>query len=94
MPNPKWKGIEEFRDIESLNMYRILQEQGKSPEAALSILQERSRDNSRTPMQWDDSPNAGFTSSTPWLKVDERYPDINVQKNWSGRIRSSIITAR
>nr|WP_245648296.1 alpha,alpha-phosphotrehalase [Paenibacillus borealis] len=80
MPNPKWKGIEEFRDIESLNMYRILQEQGKSPEAALSILQERSRDNSRTPMQWDDSPNAGFTSGTPWLKVDERYPDINVKK--------------
>lgn len=80
MPNPVWKGIEEFRDIESLNMYRILQEQGKSPETALSILQERSRDNSRTPMQWDDSPNAGFTTGSPWLKVDERYPDINVQK--------------
>ncbi|AIQ54076.1 alpha,alpha-phosphotrehalase [Paenibacillus sp. FSL R7-0331] len=80
MPNPIWKGIEEFRDIESLNMYRILQEQGKKPGTALSILQERSRDNSRTPMQWDDSPNAGFTSGTPWIKVDERYPDINVRK--------------
>lgn len=80
MPNPVWKSIDEFRDIESLNMYRILCEQGKSPEVALSILQERSRDNSRTPMQWDDSRNAGFTTGTPWLKVDERYPNINVQK--------------
>ncbi|WP_246188189.1 alpha,alpha-phosphotrehalase [Paenibacillus tengchongensis] len=80
MPNPVWQGIEEFRDIESLNMYRILQERGLSPEAALSILQERSRDNSRTPMQWDDSPNAGFTTGTPWIKVDERYPEINVKR--------------
>lgn len=80
MPNPVWNSIDEFRDIESLNMFRILCEQGKSPEVALSILQERSRDNSRTPMQWDDSQNAGFTTGTPWLKVDERYPDINVQK--------------
>ncbi|QUL53219.1 alpha,alpha-phosphotrehalase [Paenibacillus tritici] len=80
MPNPRWKSIEEFRDIESLNMYRILCEQGATPEEALAILQERSRDNSRTPMQWEDSTNAGFTTGTPWLKVDERYPDINVQR--------------
>lgn len=80
MPNPRWKSIEEFRDIESLNMYRILCEQGTSPEQALAILQERSRDNARTPMQWENSPNAGFTTGTPWLKVDERYPDINVQR--------------
>lgn len=78
-PNPKWSDIEEFRDVESLNMYRILQEQGKSAEEALNMIRERSRDNSRTPMQWDDSPNAGFTSGTPWIKVDERYPQINVQ---------------
>lgn len=73
-------GIEEFRDIESLNMYRILCEQGASPGEALAILQERSRDNSRTPMQWDEGANAGFTTGTPWLKVDERYPDINVRQ--------------
>ncbi|AET60929.1 trehalose-6-phosphate hydrolase [Paenibacillus terrae HPL-003] len=79
MANPKWSDIEEFRDVESLNMYRILQEQGKSAEEALDMIRERSRDNSRTPMQWDDSPNAGFTSGTPWIKVDERYPQINVQ---------------
>ncbi|WP_043890692.1 alpha,alpha-phosphotrehalase [Paenibacillus sp. Aloe-11] len=79
MANPKWSDIEEFRDVESLNMYRILQEQGKSEEEALNIIRERSRDNSRTPMQWDSTPNAGFTTGTPWIKVDERYPQINVQ---------------
>lgn len=79
MPNPKWASIEEFRDIESTNMYRILQEQGKSATEALDIIRERSRDNSRTPMQWDNSEHAGFTTGTPWIKVDERYPDINVQ---------------
>jgi trehalose-6-phosphate hydrolase len=45
----------------------------------MDIIRERSRDNSRTPMQWDDSPQAGFTTGTPWIKVDERYPEINVQ---------------
>ncbi|MMZ52145.1 Trehalose-6-phosphate hydrolase [compost metagenome] len=79
MPNPQWSDIEEFRDVESLNMYRILQEQGKSAEEALDIIRERSRDNSRTPMQWDNTRNAGFTTGTPWIKVDERYPKINVQ---------------
>lgn len=79
MPNPQWSSIDEFRDIESTNMYRILQEQGKSATEALDIIRERSRDNSRTPMQWDNSTNAGFTTGTPWIKVDERYPDINVQ---------------
>lgn len=79
MPNPQWSSIDEFRDIESTNMYRILQEQGKSATEALDIIRERSRDNSRTPMQWDNSANAGFTTGTPWIKVDERYPDINVQ---------------
>ncbi|MCP3809347.1 alpha,alpha-phosphotrehalase [Paenibacillus sp. Lou8.1] len=79
MANPQWADIEEFRDVESLNMYRILQEQGKSAEEALNIIRERSRDNSRTPMQWDSTRNAGFTTGTPWIKVDERYPQINVQ---------------
>nr|WP_144407008.1 alpha,alpha-phosphotrehalase [Paenibacillus sp. IHBB 10380] len=79
MPNPVWNDINELRDIESKNMYRILQEQGKKPDEALDIIRERSRDNSRTPMQWDTTVNAGFTSGTPWIKVDERYPEINVQ---------------
>ncbi|RUT35561.1 alpha,alpha-phosphotrehalase [Paenibacillus zeisoli] len=80
MPNPHWKDISELRDIESKNMYQILQQNGKSAEEAMAIIRERSRDNSRTPMQWDDGPQAGFTSGTPWIKVDERYPDINVRQ--------------
>ncbi|MCE3201022.1 alpha,alpha-phosphotrehalase [Paenibacillus sonchi] len=79
MPNPDWHDISEFNDIESKNMYRILQERGLSGEQALDIIRERSRDNSRTPMQWDASGHAGFTSGTPWLKVDRRYKEINVQ---------------
>ncbi|MCK6073759.1 alpha,alpha-phosphotrehalase [Paenibacillus silvae] len=80
MPNPVWKDTSEFRDIESTNMIRLLQEErGKSAEEAFQIVKERSRDNSRTPMQWDHSANAGFTTGTPWLKVDERYPFINVK---------------
>ncbi|GAB1155280.1 alpha,alpha-phosphotrehalase [Paenibacillus illinoisensis] len=79
MPNPVWNDVSEFRDIESTNMYRLLQEErGKSAEEAFAIVKERSRDNSRTPMQWDDSKNAGFTTGTPWIKVDERYPSTNV----------------
>ncbi|MNH77957.1 Trehalose-6-phosphate hydrolase [compost metagenome] len=80
MPNPYWNDISELRDIESKNMYQILQQNGKSADEALAIIRERSRDNSRTPMQWDDGPQAGFTSGTPWIKVDERYPSINVKQ--------------
>ncbi|KOP68594.1 trehalose-6-phosphate hydrolase [Bacillus sp. FJAT-18019] len=77
MPDPKWNDISEFRDIESLNMYTILQEQGKTPEEAAHIVKVRSRDNSRLPMPWNDGYQAGFTTGTPWIKIDERYPLIN-----------------
>ncbi|OAB40434.1 alpha,alpha-phosphotrehalase [Paenibacillus antarcticus] len=80
MPNPDWHDISEFNDIESTNMYRILQERGLTSVEAMTVLRERSRDNSRTPMQWDDTENAGFTSGKPWLKLDERYPEINVKR--------------
>lgn len=79
IPDPKWQDMTEFRDVESLNMYKLLQEQGKSAEEAAHIVKVRSRDNSRLPMLWDDSENAGFTSGTPWIKVDERYKHINAQ---------------
>lgn len=79
MPNPKWNDMSEFRDIESTNMYRILLERGKTAEEAFAIIKERSRDNSRTPMLWENSPHAGFTTGTPWIKVDERYPEWNVE---------------
>lgn len=79
MPDPKWKDISEFRDIESRNMYDILLKRGKTPEEAAHIVSVRSRDNSRLPMLWDDSDQAGFTSGTPWIKIDERYPHINAK---------------
>lgn len=79
MPNPHWNGIEEMRDVESRNMYTILQQQGKSPQEAFEVIRQRSRDNARTPMQWDGSSQAGFTAGTPWIKVDERYREINVE---------------
>ncbi|SMF84198.1 trehalose-6-phosphate hydrolase [Paenibacillus uliginis N3/975] len=79
MPDPKWNDISEFRDIESRNMYEILQLRGKTPEEAAHIVSVRSRDNSRLPMLWDDSDQAGFTTGTPWIKIDERYPLINAK---------------
>ncbi len=79
MPNPNWNDISEFRDVESTNMYRIMVEMGKTPEEAFEIIAKRSRDNARTPMQWNYGPQAGFTDGTPWIKLDERYPEINVK---------------
>ncbi|MFB4212653.1 alpha,alpha-phosphotrehalase [Shouchella sp. JSM 1781072] len=79
MPNPVWNDISELKDIESLNMFEIMQQNGKSKEEALKIIQERSRDNGRVPMQWNQSNHAGFTEGEPWIKVDERYPEINVE---------------
>ncbi|MFC7680121.1 alpha,alpha-phosphotrehalase [Paenibacillus sp. GCM10028914] len=79
MPDPKWNDISEFRDIESLNMYRILVQRGKTPEEAAHIVRVRSRDNSRLPMLWDDSHQAGFTTGSPWIKIDERYSSINAK---------------
>ena len=78
MTNPHYTSIDQYRDVESLNYYRILMENGKTSEEALQILAERSRDNGRTPMQWDDSHAAGFTTGTPWIYPPENYRQINV----------------
>ncbi|WP_433744823.1 alpha,alpha-phosphotrehalase [Falsibacillus pallidus] len=80
MTNPKFTSIEEYRDVESLNIYNILLEQGKSKEEILEILRHKSRDNSRTPVQWDDSSNAGFTDGTPWIEPASNYKEINVER--------------
>ena len=77
MTNPHYTSIDQYRDVESLNYYRILMENGKTSEEAMQILAERSRDNSRTPMQWDDSHAAGFTTGTPWIYPPENYRQIN-----------------
>ena len=77
MTNAGFGSIEQYRDVESLNYYQILQQQGKTPAEALEILAARSRDNGRTPMQWDGSENAGFTTGTPWIGLPENYTHIN-----------------
>ncbi|MBC1623986.1 alpha,alpha-phosphotrehalase [Listeria welshimeri] len=79
MMNPKFPTINHYVDVETLNHFDILQKQGLSEEEVMQIIKERSRDNSRTPMQWNHSENAGFTTGTPWLKVADNADKINVQ---------------
>ena len=80
MTNPKFTSIEEYRDVESLNTFNILKEQGKTEEEILEILRHKSRDNSRTPVQWNSDENAGFTSGTPWMPVAKNYQEINAEQ--------------
>ncbi|HFJ9452288.1 TPA: alpha,alpha-phosphotrehalase [Bacillus tropicus] len=80
MTNPKFESIEQYRDIESLNIYDIKLEEGLSKEEIIGILKQKSRDNSRTPMQWNEEMNSGFTTSTPWISVAENFKEINVEK--------------
>ena len=70
MTNYPWSGIEEFRDIESVNHWHAALALGEDPADVLAGLRARSRDNARTPMQWDASALAGFTTGTPWLPVN------------------------
>lgn len=79
MTNPHFTSIEQYRDVESLNYYQILLKNGKSKEEALHILAERSRDDSRTPMQWSADKNAGFSQAEPWIEVQKNYGTINVE---------------
>lgn len=80
MTNPKFESIEQYRDVESLNIYDIKLEEGLSKEEIIEILKQKSRDNSRTPMQWNEEVNSGFTTSTPWISVAENFKEINVEK--------------
>jgi len=77
MTNAHFATIDQYRDVESLNYYQILQQQGHTPAQALEILAARSRDNGRTPMQWDATAHAGFTAGTPWIGVVDNYQTIN-----------------
>jgi len=79
MTDPHFKSIDMYRDVESLNYYKILMEQGLNSEEALTILDRRSRDNSRTPMQWSAKNNAGFSKVNPWINVADNYKSINVE---------------
>ncbi|GAA5349270.1 alpha,alpha-phosphotrehalase [Streptococcus uberis] len=86
MIDPDYDSMDDYVDVESLNAYRMLLDQGKSPEEAFNIIKAKSRDNSRTPMQWDASEHAGFTQGTPWLKVGKSYSKINVEAEKNGMI--------
>ena len=69
--------IEEYRDIETLNLYRERMEAGYEKEDVMESIYAKSRDNARTPMQWDNGTHAGFTDGTPWMKVNPNYKEIN-----------------
>ena len=78
MSDPVYENMDDYKDIESHNAYKMLIDNGLSNEEAFEIIKVKSRDNSRTPMQWDDSTNAGFTDGNPWIKVNNNYKKINV----------------
>ena len=81
MCNAYFDQLDDYRDIESLNAYKELTETcGVSHEEMMGYLKRISRDNARTPMQWDDSANAGFTTGTPWIKVNSNYPKVNAKQ--------------
>lgn len=80
MTNLYLDDISQYHDIESTNAYQIMSDNGFTNDAILDILQDKSRDNSRSPVQWDDSENAGFTTGTPWIDVAKNYKQINVKQ--------------
>jgi len=79
MENYPFQSIEEVNDISSLDQYQVALQAGLSREEALAVISRSSRDNARTPMQWNQEANAGFTTGTPWLKVNPNYRDINAE---------------
>ncbi|MDX8336022.1 glycoside hydrolase family 13 protein [Candidatus Cetobacterium colombiensis] len=80
MTNTQFNSILEFQDVKSINEGKEKLEAGMCEKEVLEILSNTSRDNSRTPMQWNDTPHGGFTNGKPWLKVNENYKEINVEK--------------
>lgn len=86
MVDPDYDSMADYVDVESINAYQMLLKEGKSEQEAFQIIQAKSRDNSRIPMQWDASENAGFSTGTPWLKAGKSYKDINVENDIQGPI--------
>ena len=81
MTNAYFDNINQYKDVESINYFNILKNNGIEEKEIYKILQSRSRDNSRTPMQWNDKENAGFSNAKPWIEVIDNYKDINAENN-------------
>ena len=81
MENAEWSCMEEFDDINTKDQYQVAVRAGLSERAALEICGKMSRDNARTPVQWNGAENAGFTTGTPWLSVNGNYKEINVENS-------------
>lgn len=79
MTNVRFDSIEQYQDIEIRNMYRERLEKGYAEKDIMESIYAKGRDNARTPMQWDDTENAGFTTGTPWLGVNPNYTEINAR---------------
>ena len=79
MRNAVWNSIEEYNDISTIDQYHIARDAGLSDAEALEVCGKMSRDNARTPMQWNTKAHAGFTTGTPWLKVNSNYTEINME---------------
>ncbi len=85
MTNPNFEDICDYRDVETLNIYNTKKEQGIDEKLILDIIKSKSRDNSRTPVQWDPSHNAGFTTGNPWINLSTNYKEINAEKSLEDR---------
>lgn len=81
MTNAYFNNINQYKDVESINYFNILKNNGIEEKKIYKILQSRSRDNSRTPMQWNDKENAGFSNAKPWIEVISNYKEINSENN-------------
>lgn len=79
MTNPKFDKIDDYRDVESLNMFEIMKKDGLPEQEIIEILKQKSRDNSRTPVQWNASEHSGFTTGTPWIHTAANYKEINAE---------------
>ena len=79
MTNVEYPSIEHYNDLASIDQYHSALKEGFSKEEALAAIWRRSRDNSRTPMQWNHSQYAGFSQGTPWLEINANYSSINVE---------------
>ncbi|MBB4190650.1 glycoside hydrolase family 13 protein [Rhizobium aethiopicum] len=79
MTNVPFTSIEQYRDIETINMHRLHVEAGLSPEEFIRGANENGRDNARTPMQWSAAPHGGFSTGVPWIEVNPNYPKVNAE---------------